>query len=265
MLDKQASYWDSVAQAWQEEHPQALWRVHSDAVYSALFAQWLPDHTVERLLKTDLFDETYGQGLYPLLASRAEVVMGTDLATLTVRAARSRHSDLIGMEADVRRLPFADDTFDVIVSNSTLDHFESLDQLLVGLAELYRVLASGGQLLLSLDNLANPAIAVRNALPSRLMERLRTVVPYYVGATCGPGRLQRVLREVGFEVVEVTALMHHPSILAVAMARLLQRRASPATRRRFLRLLMSLEHLSRLPTRFVTGHYVAVRAVKRLS
>lgn len=265
MLDKQARYWDSVAQAWQEEHPQALWRVHSDAIYSALFGQWLPDHPVPRLLKTDLFDETCSQGLYPLLASRARAVIGTDVATLTVRAARSRHSDLMGMEADVRRLPFADGTFDVIVSNSTLDHFHSLDQVIVGLAELYRVLASGGQLLLSLDNLANPAIAVRNALPSRLMERLRTIVPYYVGATCGPGRLQRMLRQVGFDVLEVTALMHHPSVLAVAVARLLQRRASPAIRKRFLRLLMSLEHLSRLPTRFVTGHYVVVRAVKRVS
>lgn len=265
MLDKQARYWDSVAQAWQEEHPQALWRVHSDAIYSALFARWLPDKPVKRLLKTDLFDETCGQGLHPLLASRAQAVIGTDVATLTVGEARSRHSDLIGIEADVRCLPFADSTFDVIVSNSTLDHFESLDQVIVSLAELYRVLVSGGQLLLSLDNLANPAIAVRNAMPPRLMERLRTVVPYYVGATCGPGRLQRLVREVGFEVLEVTALMHHPSVLAVAMTRLLQRHASPATRAGFLRLLMSLEHLSRLPTRFVTGHYVAVRAVKRVS
>lgn len=262
ILSRQADYWDTVVGAWQEMHPQALWREHSDAVNSSLLARWLPHDPVERLLKTDLFDEACSEGLYSLLASRARTVVGMDLSVLTAHTARLRYHALRATEADARCLPFADGTFDVIVSNSTLDHFETLDEMIVSLQELHRILRADGQLLLTLDNLANPAIALRNALPSWLLNRFG-IVPYYVGATCGPRRLRRIVTQVGFEVLEVGAVMHHPSVLAVRMACILQRRGTKETRRRFLALLMSLEHLSRLPTRFLTGHYVAVRAAKR--
>lgn len=259
-MSRQADYWDTVAGAWQETHPQVLWRKHSDAVNSALLVRWLPNDPVERLLKTDLFDEACGEGLYPLLASRARTVVGVDLSVLTAHMAQLRYPALRAAEADVRCLPFADGTFDVIVSNSTLDHFESLDEVIVSLQELHRVLRADGQLLLTLDNLANPVIALRNTLPSWLLDRLPSVVPYYVGATCGPRRLRCILEQIGFEVLEVEAVMHHPSVLAVATARMLQGHAAPEAQKRFLACLMALERLSRLPTRFFTGHYVAVRA-----
>jgi ubiquinone/menaquinone biosynthesis C-methylase UbiE len=260
-MRKQAVYWETVVRDWQEDHPQALWRVHSDAVYGALLERWLPNGQVDHVLKTDLFDEAVGDGLYRVLASRSRAVIAVDVSHLAAHAARARHTALRGLAADCRCLPFADSTFDVIVSNSTLDHFESFNELRVSLRELYRVLQTGGQMLLTLDNLSNPMIALRNSLPWWLLSRLH-VVPYYVGATCGPRRLQRVLGHIGFEVLEVDAIMHQPSVLAVASARRLQRRAAPETQKRFLALLMALERLSRWPTRFLTGHYVAVRARK---
>lgn len=262
-MGEQAEYWDAVGKTWQDTHPQALWRRHSDAVYSALFGAWLPTETVSRVLKTDLFDEACSGGLVPLLRSRAQHAVGIDLSAVTIGAARRGEPDLLAGQCDVRRLPFVDEAFDVVVSNSTLDHFGTLGELENSLVELCRVLRAGGELLLSLDNLANPAIAVRNALPHGLMQRLRFAVPYDVGATCGPRRLQCLLRGVGFDVVDVTALMHHPSVIAVAVARLLQCHGSPEVQQRYLGLLGTLERLSRWPTRFLTGHYVAARARKR--
>ncbi len=264
-MTDEAEYWDSVAETWQRTHPQALWRAHSDAVYSALLAEWLPAEPVARVLKTDLFDEACSAGLVPLLRSRAQHAVGIDLSSVTIGAARRWEPDLLAGRCDVRRLPFVDEAFDVVVSNSTLDHFGSLGDLENSLVELCRVLRTGGDLLLSLDNLANPAIAVRNALPHGLMRRLRFAVPYDVGATCGPGHLQCLLRGVGFDVLDVRALMHHPSLIAVAVARVLQSHASVDTQQRYLGLLRSLERLSRWPTRFVTAHYVAARARKRSS
>src|SRR5574341_1753589 len=105
-------------------------------------------------------------------------VFGIDLSLLTVRAAKLRHHGLKATGADVRHLPFADGVFDVIVSNSTLDHFESSDEIISSLQELHRVLRTGGQLLLTLDNLANPLISLRNVLPFGLLNRLN-IVPYY--------------------------------------------------------------------------------------
>jgi SAM-dependent methyltransferase len=162
----------------------------------------------------------------------------------------------------VRWLPFADGTFDFIVSNSTLDHFESPHEIADGLRELHRVLRSGGQLLLTLDNLANPVISLRSILPFRLLNRLN-IVPYYVGPTLGPRRLCHNLKQAGLEVLEVGTVMHFPRIFTVAMARILERRAGPETQRRFLRFWMSFEKLSHWPTRFLTGYFLAVRAIKR--
>jgi len=262
-LGEQSEYWDTVGKAWQHNKWQALWRVHSDAVYSQLFGAWLPTDQMSRVLKTDLFDEACSAGLVPLLASQAHHVVGIDVSMVTAQAARRQHPNLKADQCDVRRLPFADAAFDAVVSNSTLDHFESLSDLMDGLVELRRVLRPGGELLLSLDNLANPAIAVRNALPRWLLRCLHLLVPYDVGATCGPRLMRRLLIEAGFDIVEIKAVMHHPSIIAVAAARLLQLHGSHEMQQRYLSWLGSLERLSRWPTRFLTGHYIAARAFKR--
>ena len=53
--------------------------------------------------------------------------------------AGARHRGLRPVGADVCRLPFADQSFDLVLSNSTLDHLESLSELAGALAELRRV------------------------------------------------------------------------------------------------------------------------------
>jgi SAM-dependent methyltransferase len=255
-------YWDAVAKAWRQSQPQLLWRIHSDAVNCSLLSRWLPASRIERLLKTDLFDEACGDGLYPLLSSRAESVIGMDVSTLAPQTARSRYKGLKALCADVRCLPFTDGTFDVLVSNSTLDHFESQDEILASLRELHRVLRPGGQLLITLDNLANPLVAMRNLLPFRLLKRLK-IVPYYVGATFGPRRLKRVLQQLNFEVIELSSLMHSPRVFCIAVAHLLERHASVETQKKYLRFLLAIERLSKLPARYITGQFVAAKAIKR--
>ncbi len=256
------NYWNAVAKRWQEARPQTLWRAYNDGVNSSLFARWLSASDIECLLKTDLFDESLGDGLYPLISARARNLVGIDISMLTVKAAKSHHGCLQVIGADVRHLPFADETFDVIVSNSTLDHFESLDEIVASLNELYRVLRIGGQLLLTLDNLANPVIALRSVLPIRLLNRL-SIVPYYVGTTTGPDLLRHHLVQMGLDVLEVSAIMHFPRVFAMAMARMLERYSGRHIQRLFLHLLMSFERLSSWPTRFLTGYLVAARAIKR--
>ena len=261
-MTEKVQYWNKIAGLWTEKPPQTLWRLHSDKVNIGLLMRWMSEDRVEHLLKTDLFDEALTDGLYPLLTSRAKNVVGIDLSMTVVSAARSRYAGLRMTAADVRSLPFADGVFDTIVSNSTLDHFRSSDEIVQSLGECHRVLRSGGRLLITLDNLVNPVIALRNALPFRLLTRLG-LVPYYVGATFGPRRLRRTLQELGFEVLEVGTVMHCPRVFAVAIASILKRYGTARTQERFLHTLLGFERLSKLPTRFLTAHFVAVRAIKR--
>ena len=88
------------------------------------------------------------------------------------------------------------------------------------------------------------------------------LVPYQIGQTCSERTLRRMLSQTGFRVLDVRFVMHHPSILAVLLTRGLEKQASPATQMRFLRGLMALERLADWPTRTLTGHFVAVRAIK---
>ncbi len=220
----------------------------------ALLERWLPERGLTRLLKTDLFEEAIGEGLYPLLQSKADRVEAIDVSEAVIAAARSRHPLLDARLADVRRLPYEDCAFDAVLSNSTLDHFDSLADVADALRELHRVLAPGGVLLLTLDNLANPLVALRNALPFEWLERIR-LVPHYVGATCGPRGLHRLLRGAGFEVERIGAVMHVPRVAALAGAAVLPGRP-------LLRFLLACERLGRWPTRYVTGQFVAARAVK---
>jgi SAM-dependent methyltransferase len=252
-------YWDSLGAEWGGSNKDRLWRAHSDAVNRSLFSRWLADDPVRRMLKTDLFDEAVGDGLDALLRGHAGTVVGMDIAPETLRAARAGGAQCVPTAADVRALPFASGTFDVIVSNSTLDHFPTLEGVLGALAEFRRVLRDGGHLLLTLDNLANPVVALRSILPFRVLRRMN-ILSYYVGVTLGPRRLRRMLCRAGFDVQEMATVMHCPRVFCVWKARRLQRRASAQEQEAYRAALMRYERLARSPTRFLTGYFVAVRA-----
>ncbi|MEW6489968.1 MAG: methyltransferase domain-containing protein [Thermodesulfobacteriota bacterium] len=255
-------YWDEVAGEWAAARPHRLWREYSDRLLGALLERWWPEGPVGRVLKTDLFDEAFGEGAAPFLEGRARSWVGIDVAGTVVRCAREAHPGLGAVGADVRSLPFSHGAFDLVVSPSTLDHFETREEISASLRELGRVLRIGGVLLLTLDNPRNPVLVARRLLPFGLLRRLG-LVPYQTGATLGPGELERVLQAAGFQLRHLGAVLHCPRAPAVALARLLERRGSPAARERFLRGLAWFEGLSRYPTRFLTGHFVAALAVKR--
>jgi SAM-dependent methyltransferase len=254
-------YWDEIAGASCVGDERA-WRMVSDAVNVELLARWLSPDSAGSVLKTDLFDEVVGAGLVPWLSASFGRVAGIDISPVVVGMARARLPQLHADTADVRELPFQDAEFDIIVSNSTLDHFPSHDDISVALRELHRVLRSGGTLLVTLDNPLNPVVAIRNALPERL-RAASGMVPFAVGATCGPRRLRALLQQAGFEVSRVGAVFHCPRVLVVLGGHPIDRYGGATTKRRYVRLWTACERLASLPTRFLTGYFVAALAHKR--
>lgn len=97
-----------------------------------------------------VLDAACGEGYgAALLARSAAAVSAVDVSAEAVAHARERYGDrdnLAFHEADVTRLPFEDDHFDVIVSFETLEHLEAQDAML---AEFRRVLKPAGFLLIS--------------------------------------------------------------------------------------------------------------------
>lgn len=259
-IEHSQQYWRKVAQGWQAREGETLWRRLNDAVIQDLLVRWLAGRHFNATLKTDLFEESFSQGLGPVLSDHSSQIVGIDLAALVVCKASESHPEIAASVSDVRSLPFLDESFDLVVSPSTLDHFEHIDQLQRSLNELERILSPGGELVITLDNLDNPVVKLRNGLPSKLVVGLG-LMPYVAGQTCGRRKLRVMLEDAGFEVLELTTVLHIPRLPAVVLARILDGRG-PRIQKLLFRASVAFEILERTPARFLSGYFLAARARK---
>lgn len=251
--------WDEMAR--QTAVTPRLWRDFSDMIYKRLLSRWLKLGSYQRVLKTDLFDEVHGCGLVSFLRDSVTEVHAIDISEQTVNLAQALNPELNAKPDDVRQLTYDNDTFDLVISNSTLDHFEREQDLYDSLAELYRVLRPGGTCLVSLDNLSNPVIRVRNLLPFGPLHRIG-LLPYYVGHTLTPESLKGSLQKAGFEVTKQSAIMHVPRLLAIWLCKLTENFDSRWLESRLLAFLSVFEVMEHWPLRDMSGYFTICLAMK---
>lgn len=253
-------YWHENAQKLDATNFQKLWREHSDKINTDLLLKWLPDKCFDRIFKTDLFDEYVSAGIFPFLRTKSKKIFGIDLSSSIAMGAQLKYPETFLLSADILNLPFKNNMFDFVFSNSTIDHFENSGQIETSLVELYRVLKTDGAMILTMDNINNPAVALRNKMPF-LLYRIG-ILPYYVGVALRVNHLIQMLERIGFKVLDTCFIMHCPRIVCVAAASVMNKHASRKGQIRFLKILKAFERLNVLPTRSLTGCFIAVKAVK---
>jgi len=251
------SEWDNVA---SRAHPSwyldPLVAQQKQDLHIKLFQRWMPE-SASRALKTDVFEEAFGaDALLDRLAPLCRTWIGMDVAAEAVRQARAR-SELPGahfLVCDVRHIPLRPESLDVIVSNSTLDHFAERRDFETAIAELARLLGPGGRLLITVDNPRNPFF-----LPLRWLSRLRRS-PFVLGYTPSAPVLRRTLQQAGLRVSDTCVLIHNPrgvsTLLFLALRRMAGLRADPLIQW----LLDAFAKLERLPTRGFTACFLAACA-----
>ena len=170
--DRVREYWDHVAQSLEGKYYlNELLGEHKRRIHLKLVERWGQSRQHGKILKTDLFEEALGtDDLLFHLRDRASQAVGVDVSPRIVRKAKSRAQVSQGgsnhfVVADVRTLPFANDSFDLIISNSTLDHFPAEADLKRGLSEISRALLPGGILIITMDNPSNPLVRLRHCFP----------------------------------------------------------------------------------------------------
>jgi SAM-dependent methyltransferase/GNAT superfamily N-acetyltransferase len=259
-----SAYWDEVVDDTLSAPPIEAWRDYMRRVYADLIVRWLPPPSPDHLgLKTDLFEEAVSR--HHVLGALGAGSVGLDYSPAVARSARrrlaaegGRHRFVVG---DLRQIPLRSDSVMRILAGSSLDHFATRGDLDAGLAELARVLAPGGTVIVTLDNPQNPLVWLRNHLPFAWLHRIK-LVPYYVGHTYGRREARARLEALGLTVRDVTAVAHAPRAPAIWVAALVDRCGRPALAVRFGRWLWRFEWLARWPTRYWTGYYVALAAQK---
>jgi SAM-dependent methyltransferase len=218
-----------------------------------------PGMRIQTILKTDLFEEAYGlDELLYSLPFDASLRLGIDISAATVaRAAdRGRDSGCRFITADVRRLPFADKCMDIVLSNSTLDHFDTEIEIEDSLHELTRVLKPGGILLVTLDNPRNPLFfLLRVAVPWMRL-------PFKLGKTLRLRELVRMLDQAGLELQSTGSLIHNPRFLSTLLFLTLRRLLGSRADRAIQWQLEAFSKLENLPTRAFTGVFIAACARK---
>ena len=225
----------------------------------ALIRRWtlhLPFNTV---LKTDLFEEANGEDdLLPSLPA-AKTVIGMDLAHTVVARASKRYQGGAGLflTTDVRRIGLASNSVDLIVSNSTLDHFAAAEDFHASIQELTRILRPGGSIIVILDNPKNPMYR-----PLRWMCQFRWA-PFPLGVTTSLAGLRSSLEDAGLEVNETDYLIHNPRLISTAAYLAVRGLLGRFADRPIGMLLNAFDLFDRLPTRAYTACFVAVCGTKR--
>lgn len=225
--------------------------------FVGLIDRWRDPKAIGLTLKTDLFEEANGEdALVPHLAGTVGV-FGLDLDPATALRARRRFADrrLEVVVTDMRRLGVRDSVFELVVSPSTLDHFEARDDLEASLREIGRVLRPGGTAILILDNPLNPLYHPLRWLSAR-------VAPFSLGRTLSRRRLTVTLESLGFDILGHDYVIHNPRGVLTLVNLLLRSLLGDSAERPIRVLLRLFATLDRLPTRAFTACFVAVGARK---
>jgi len=228
------------------------------SVNLALLDRWTTGTDTGTLLKTDLFEEANGPDEVLSGCSGYGRLLGIDLALGEVAHARQRAlgTDAVFAVTDVRQLALAPESVDVVFSNSTLDHFETTQELNKSLGELARILRPGGTAIITLDNSRNPLYWLL-----RLAGRSGRS-PFPMGVTTSLAGLVRKLEAAGLEIADTDYLIHNPRVLSTLAFLTLRKIFGRSASRPIRWLLGAFAVLDRLPTRGLTSCFVAVCARK---
>ncbi len=262
-MEADGSRWQRTAERYRGgRYMDSALAAHIRDVNLELIRKWAPLFARPRVLMTDAFaDATWPERAFSWHIHHDAQPVCIDISSVLSLKARENavalgHCNTSYATADVRSIPFADDSFDLIVSDSTLDHFHTKDEICIAIRELSRVLRPGGVLILSLDNPEN----LSNPLFQLWLRSGRQ--PYFIGKSLSRGELTKALSNAGLNVTETTAVFHYPRFLTKVGLRVM-RRITPGRCDEWARQALSAANrLECLKTRYLTGLFVAARAVK---
>lgn len=255
MKTEERAFWDSVARSnAANRFLVPAFAKYKGAELKSLVGAWIGETGGLKVLKTDLFEEASGHDQLLFDMFKQDKVFGVDISGFVVERAYNRSKEFGDnynfITGDVRALPYEDKTFDLIISNSTLDHLPR-PEIGKAVLELKRVLKDGGRLLLTIDNKEN--------LPARLVAGIGV----FSGIISFPiefysrKEMEGLFARCGLKIEKSTAIIHLPSASNKALHALSRVLPEAAINSLAAPLVGLAKTLGRRRTRFLTGWLLA--------
>jgi SAM-dependent methyltransferase len=205
-MDTDKAYWDSIGRSGGVHHLERNVAEYKKAEHVRLLERWCSQMTPASVLKTDAYEEAFGcDSFMDWLESKAGSVYLMDVSSAILSRAKKNVNSAALLNASVSALPFKEPVFDLVVSNSTLDHLQRED-LPSALAELSRVTDRGGTLVLTLDNAHNPLYHL-----GYILSNLLGLGGYRQARCYSAGEVTSMLADAGFVVDDVRSIVHLPT------------------------------------------------------
>ncbi len=258
-----AEYWDGVAEKMNSYFVNNPFFEYKRNEVLTLINRWGRNNQDIAVLKTDLYEEALepDQLLFGLAKNNRKVYgidISSRLARMTSQKALQRGVHLSLCVTDVRKLAFKDNRFDLIISNSTLDHFPEID---VALKELYRVLKPKGLIILTLHNATNLLVH----LMCRLMKVFGKYPFGYAEGTYSLRKTEQLMRTASFSVEDSTAIIHVPPLVPTIINEIYRRGNSTTLKKLCQKIIALSEAIGKSNTflKYFTGYCIAVKGTKK--
>ena len=202
------SFWD-----WVGEHFPSLTGAPSTQYYfdceKTLFRTYAPHLEGKKVLKTDLWDEAKNSQILQWVENQGAQVHGLDISFQIANEAKGHFKEKFSgglIVSDLRMIACNDESFDLIYSMGTIEHFQEHDQ---ALRECYRVLKKGGIAIIGVPNKNDPFLRPLIVWILGAMDRYA----YGYEKSFSRRELERMLQVVGFRVLDHSGILFMPGIL----------------------------------------------------
>lgn len=254
-------YWDSVAQGTHKPLFEKNIAAYYRNEHLKLIRKWSADIRGKNILKTDLYEEAFREGdfIFWFLEQNANVY-GMDISYNIANKAKAHSKDYNVyfkncIVSDIRGCSFKDESFDLIISNSTIDNLAPCD-VSKALLELRRILKPEGILILTIDNKNNPLYFL-----GYLAEKLLKTNKYYQSRCYSVGETVSLAKKNNFIVLEISAIVHIPTPFN-KIALLLEKMGIKTIEKSIGQLVELFSKLGDRRTQFLTGWFLALKLKK---
>jgi len=253
-----AAYWNSVCDNTKSSVLERNAAVYKRSEHIKLLKKWGGPLKGKKILKTDLYEEAFGcdHFLYWLLKQNTHV-FGMDISykigyRAMLRAVKFNKTFNNCISSDVINCAYKDKSFDLIISNSTLDNLIASDAPRA-MKELHRILKPSGTLILTLDNRHNPLYVL-----GYYIEKLLNTNKYYQSKCYSVKEALRLAEQNNFVVQDITAIVHIPTPFN-KIALLLGKTNNRVIKRVIRRFVSLFSGLGKKKTKFLTGWFIALK------